>query len=362
MRSLRILFAAIIIIVVGINVGYDSSAAQQVLKSILVSPQGVTLEIGKNQAFTAQGKDQSNNNMNVIAIWSSSNTAVGTIDSRGIFTARGAGMTTITALSSFVKGTASVTVKAPPVLKTIIITPQNKTLEVGKTMQYNAEGKDQYNNRMNASMSWSVSDTRVGSIDAKAIFTAKREGAVIVTASSGNVKGSAKVTVPPLPAFTGFRMPFDGTYYQTQEFALEPLYYFDEYFGWHPGEDWALPIGTKVLAVSDGTVVISSPASTKVNLGYYIVIRHKIPGQIVYSGYTHVNPLVKNSDNVKKGQAIATIAKTKYGAHLHWEIKTKWDEKTRWWNGSNSKGYYNDKQALLNQGFVDPSKFVSTHK
>jgi hypothetical protein len=132
------------------------------LKSILVSPQGVTLEIGKNQAFTAQGKDQSNNNMNVIAIWSSSNTAVGTIDSRGIFTARGAGMTTITALSSFVKGTASVTVKAPPVLKTIIITPQNKTLEVGKTMQYNAEGKDQYNNRMNASMSWSVSDTRVG--------------------------------------------------------------------------------------------------------------------------------------------------------------------------------------------------------
>jgi len=363
MRVLRHFFVAIIIFVVGINIGYEASAAQQALKSISVSPQGVMLEISKCQTFTARGKDQYNNNINVTVSWRSSNTAVGTIDSRGMFTAKGVGTTTITVTSGSVKGTSSVTVKAPaPVLKSISMSPRGLTLDAGKTVQFTAQGKDQYNNNMSATVTWSINDTKIGSIDNKGLFTAKAAGTAIVTAASGSVRGTANATVKSVAPLAGFRMPFDGSYEQTQEFALEPLYYHDEYFGWHSGEDWALPIGTKVLSVSDGVVVVSSPVSTKVNLGNYLVIRHNIPGQMVYSAYTHINPSVKVGGKVIKGQTIATVAKTKYGPHLHLEIKTKWDEKSRWWNGSNSKGYYSDKQSVLNQGFVDPSNFIKNHK
>jgi Zn finger protein HypA/HybF involved in hydrogenase expression len=106
----------------------------------------------------------------------------------------------------------------PVVLKTIVITPQNETLMLQlstspvqiplnplaqdpllgggpKVLQFKAQGKDQNNKDMSTIYTWSVNDTKIGSIDNKGLFAAKAVGTVTVTAASGNVKGTYTVTI-----------------------------------------------------------------------------------------------------------------------------------------------------------------------
>lgn len=95
--------------------------AAPVLTTIEVSPSAVTLDVGQTQQFTANGKDQYGDPINTGAVtWQSADTTVGTISPTGLFTASSAGSTTITATGNGgVSGTASVTVRAAPVVPTM---------------------------------------------------------------------------------------------------------------------------------------------------------------------------------------------------------------------------------------------------
>lgn len=87
------------------------SSPTPVLTTITVLPATASVIEGKTQTFTASPKDQFGNPINATVTWSSSNESVGTITSDGgVFTAKAAGMTTITATSGSVSGTATVTV------------------------------------------------------------------------------------------------------------------------------------------------------------------------------------------------------------------------------------------------------------
>lgn len=85
-----------------------------VLKAILISPGGDTVQAGNTVQFgaTAQMSDSSSGPITVI--WSSSDDNFGTIDSNGIFSARSAGNVTITARSGVVAASVSLTISAPP--------------------------------------------------------------------------------------------------------------------------------------------------------------------------------------------------------------------------------------------------------
>lgn len=85
-----------------------------VLQSITVSysPTGV-IYVGDIKTFTATGLDQYSNSISITPTWASSNTAAGTIDSNGRFTAVGAGTTNVTATSGSVVGYKVVTVQNP---------------------------------------------------------------------------------------------------------------------------------------------------------------------------------------------------------------------------------------------------------
>ncbi len=80
--------------------------APPILPSITISPSSASLAVGSTQEFTAT--DQNGNPVN--AVWSSSDTSVGTIDQSGVFTALKAGMTTVKAASEGAEGSASVIV------------------------------------------------------------------------------------------------------------------------------------------------------------------------------------------------------------------------------------------------------------
>ncbi|MDX7999465.1 murein DD-endopeptidase MepM [Xenorhabdus sp. Reich] len=87
----------------------------------------------------------------------------------------------------------------------------------------------------------------------------------------------------------------------------------------HKGVDFAMPVGTPVLAVGDGEVIVSKFDGAA---GNFIAIRH---GRQYTTRYMHLRKLlVKPGQKVKRGERIALSGNTgrSTGPHLHFEF---WD-------------------------------------
>ncbi|MCF3136046.1 M23 family metallopeptidase [Streptomyces olivochromogenes] len=92
----------------------------------------------------------------------------------------------------------------------------------------------------------------------------------------------------------------------------------------HSGQDFAVPIGTDVVAAHGGTVVKAGPngAGDGPAYGNAVVIKH---GNGTYSQYAHLSRVdVQPGQVVKTGQHIARSGNTgnSTGPHLHFEIRT----------------------------------------
>ncbi|WP_395572936.1 M23 family metallopeptidase [Streptomyces sp. BK79] len=92
----------------------------------------------------------------------------------------------------------------------------------------------------------------------------------------------------------------------------------------HSGQDFAVPIGTNVVATHGGTVVKAggNGAGDGPAYGNAVVIKH---GNGTYSQYAHLSKVnVKIGQIVKTGQSIAKSGNTgnSSGPHLHFEIRT----------------------------------------
>ncbi|PJG83329.1 murein DD-endopeptidase MepM [Caviibacterium pharyngocola] len=86
----------------------------------------------------------------------------------------------------------------------------------------------------------------------------------------------------------------------------------------HKGVDFAMPVGTPIIAPADGTV--EKVAYQANGAGRYIMIRH---GREYQTVYMHLSkPLVKAGQSVKRGERIALSGNTgrSTGAHLHYEF------------------------------------------
>ncbi|MBK3596491.1 M23 family metallopeptidase [Streptomyces sp. MBT51] len=98
----------------------------------------------------------------------------------------------------------------------------------------------------------------------------------------------------------------------------------DRWASKHSGQDFAVPIGTKVEAAHTGTVVKAGPngGGDGPAYGNAIVIKH---ANGKYSQYAHLSKIqVKIGDHVKTGEKIALSGNTgnSSGPHLHFEIRT----------------------------------------
>ena len=86
----------------------------------------------------------------------------------------------------------------------------------------------------------------------------------------------------------------------------------------HEGTDFALPVGTPVLATGDGVV---QKATRHPLAGTYVVIKH---GRTLATRYLHLSKLlVKPGQRVKMGDKIGLSGNTgrSTGAHLHYELR-----------------------------------------
>jgi hypothetical protein len=92
---------------------------------------------------------------------------------------------------------------------------------------------------------------------------------------------------------------------------------------YHRGIDYALPVGSPVLAASDGIVTETGNHN---QYGYYVIIKHAVKSSL----YGHLSRiLVSKGQRVKRGEVIARSggkkgapgAGTSTGPHLHFELR-----------------------------------------
>jgi len=168
------------------------------ISSIAIDPAEVELSRGLVQQFLALATDTSGTVLANLAVdWSSSNETVGTVDKTGVFTALASGTTNLSATYGGVTGTTNITViPAVPVLKSIAVSPAERSVFVGDNWTFTATPLDQYDEPMDGVLcTWTSSNETVGTVDKTGNFTALTAGTTILTAANGTVSGNATVTV-----------------------------------------------------------------------------------------------------------------------------------------------------------------------
>ena len=270
------------------------SDEEPVLTGLNVTPPRATLAAGDSLKFIVTARDQNGNVMLAGAVaWTSSDPAAGTIDDDGVFTALAAGTATVTATSGEVAATAAVTViAAEPEFGMVVLSPPAVTLETGDTLQFEAIAFNSYGETVPAAaLTWTSSDPAAGTIDDDGVFTALAAGTTTVTAASGDIAGTAVVTVssdePVLsriaitpPAITlnaGDEETFVATAYDQHGTAMPA-----DAVAWASSDPAAGTIddGGLFIALDAGTTTITATADGITGAAYVTVVR-PAPGVVV---------------------------------------------------------------------------------
>ncbi|HJP85487.1 MAG TPA: Ig-like domain-containing protein, partial [Gemmatimonadaceae bacterium] len=131
--------------------------------------------------------------------WSSSNTAVATVDANGLVAAVAPGTTNIIGTSEGKTGSAILTVTQAPVA-TITVSLNPSSISAVQTSQATAILLDAHSRALSGrNITWSSDNTSIASVDANGLVTAHAAGSATVSASSEGKTGSAVLTVDAAP-------------------------------------------------------------------------------------------------------------------------------------------------------------------
>ena len=165
--------------------------------TVTVSP--ATAELAALDAtvqLSAEVKDQYGQVMSGATVtWSSSATAVATVDASGLVTAAANGTATITATAGQASGSATVTVAQ--VVSSVTVTPMEANFAaLSDTLRLTAEAVDANGHTVaGAELSWESSVDSVATVGATGLVMAVANGTATITATAGEASGSAMVTV-----------------------------------------------------------------------------------------------------------------------------------------------------------------------
>jgi len=170
----------------------------QAAARVQVSPKVDTLRTsGRDRQFQAFAYDSDNLRMLPVKIlWRSTDPAVATVDTSGRAIAQRAGTTRIIAQVGPVADTATLVLKQ--VLRFVEVKPGLDTLiAIDDTSRFVAQGQDTAGAAIPdaPSATWTAADTTIATVDQTGLVRARRNGLVLVTASSAGQSGSAVVLV-----------------------------------------------------------------------------------------------------------------------------------------------------------------------
>lgn len=161
------------------------------LKSIEIVPDNdFTLNVGQNFELTAKGTDDKGRNVTVTPSWSLSNTFVGQVNDRGVFTPSQPGRVDVTARAREYSSTLTITVESSAAFL-IEVAPNQPVAMPGRLQPIQVLGLDLTNNTASAAFSFSVADPSIGTfigqdtsingITPTAMFQAAKPGTTQVT-------------------------------------------------------------------------------------------------------------------------------------------------------------------------------------
>ena len=119
------------------------------------------------------------------------------VDSVGLVTAGGVGVTTVTATAGEVSAPAVVTVVQSA--GSVVVSPAEATLAPGDTLRLVAEVFDENGHRVSGvAVAWSSSDVGIARVDEAGLVEGVTEGMARITARAGDASGVAEITVENL--------------------------------------------------------------------------------------------------------------------------------------------------------------------
>ena len=173
---------------------------------LAITPENPTITADDTQKFNATAMDANDNPVSVSVTWSTSGGSV----PGGTYTPSKVGTYKVNATSGTLSASTDITV-TPGKLASVTISPSTATLEEGKTVQFSiTSAKDAKGNEISLTsltITWSVTNSTIGSVSTTGEFTASKEGSTSVKASVSDGKAtqtaSAPVTVTPKPSGMG---------------------------------------------------------------------------------------------------------------------------------------------------------------
>lgn len=179
----------------------NTNVAVVAVTGVSVSPTTVTVGLGSTQQLNATIAPANATNQNVT--WTSSNTAVATVNASGLVSAVSAGTATITVktVDGNKTATSAITVAAIPVAS-VSVSPTTASLYAGNTQQLLATIAPA--NATNKTVTWSSSNTGVATVNSSGLVTAVSAGTanITVTTQDGSKTAIAAITVNPNTNFT----------------------------------------------------------------------------------------------------------------------------------------------------------------
>ena len=166
-----------------------------------VATVGVTLNapsltVGQSTQAVATVKDANGTVLTDRPVsWTTSNSAVATVDASGLVKAVSAGSATITATADSASGSATLTVAAASVAM-VTVAVGASSLTVGQTTQATATVKDADGNVLtDRVVTWSSSNPSAATVSSTGLVTAAAAGSANIIATSEGKSGSATLTV-----------------------------------------------------------------------------------------------------------------------------------------------------------------------
>ncbi|MDB4912757.1 MAG: Peptidase hyicolysin [Gemmatimonadetes bacterium] len=171
--------------------------ATPVLTTLTVTLSASSLAPGGTAVASATGADQTGKAFALTSItWTSTNTAVATINASGIITAVGVGQTAIIGASGTVSALQNIVVASNLPVATVALTPSTTQVLVGGTQTLTAALKDTPGNVLGGrAITWTSSASNIASVSATGVVTGVAVGTATISATSEGQTGVATITV-----------------------------------------------------------------------------------------------------------------------------------------------------------------------
>jgi uncharacterized protein YjdB len=157
------------------------------LTALAITPANPSIANGLTKQFTAIGtySDGTSPDITALVTWSSTDTAVATVNTSGLAKGISKGSEDITADFQDKSSTSSLTV-TDATLTSITLTPANSRLHKGNTQQLTATGiySDGISVDMTSSATWSSAETQFATVNASGLVSGIASGSSVISATS----------------------------------------------------------------------------------------------------------------------------------------------------------------------------------